>query len=139
MSATVTTNTSRSIQLEKPNTGTKLGVTFGRGNDGSVQVASVTKGGIAASSSLKVGDTILSINGEEIKCGSSAKDVATLLRSSSGKVNIDVEEADEGDIGSLAPSSTKEIIRSEDPMPGTTRFCVTASVEIRKDPAYVSQ
>lgn len=126
MTTGVTCNPTISVQLTKNSKETKVGIVFGERKDGSVKVMKVEEDGIA-SKSLQAGDTILAINEKPVK---GSKHAMATLATAIGIVEIVV----------AVKGNSNDIVygkRTKDPKLGKTRFCVTATVDIRKDPMYV--
>ena len=78
-----------SFKLHKKSKATKVGVLFKTYEQG-VKVAEISPGSLALNSSLRVGDKILSINGTKV-VDMSAKETASVLRSTDGEVEIIAE------------------------------------------------
>ena len=72
------------ITFNKPTVGTECGI-FLQSKEGPVMIESLEGGGVAKNAGLQVGDTVISINGENVK---SATHGATLLKAAVGEVKI---------------------------------------------------
>jgi len=79
------TENSYSVTIRKAKPSTLLGVTLSSDDNG-VKVSSIEPNSLAAESGLNEGDKIISINGHSV--GSSHKETAELLRSSTGPIQI---------------------------------------------------
>lgn len=111
----VSTGSSKVVELKKASPSSKLGITLIQDDDGSVIVKGIDEGGIVCKSDINVGDKILSVNGV---VADSHKTAASALRSSSGNITVIIE----GEEGQDQDQSTKgdpwEVVEmSEDLIP----------------------
>ena len=89
MSTSVTTESSRSVQLNKATKATKVGVSFQKADDGSVRIIKIRENSLASQTDLKVGDAVVSINGEAVD---TSQDAAKTLRAAKGPIELVVQE-----------------------------------------------
>jgi len=126
----VTTETSYSIKIDKATQNTKVGVVFAESDDGSVLVSKIKSDSLVGGTALKPGDKIISINGTTTE-GLSARETATMLRSSSGPIDIvaeglGVEDMDELTVPEMAPIEMPdvEVEMKAMPAPGSLKMTI---------------
>ena len=121
-----------SVTLEKATPQTKFGISFAKADDGSIVVRNVDEKGLAASSALKEGDKIKSINGKDVSTLSAGETARMMSKAPSGPISIVASFDEEVGAEESSPLLKEETIliddgtiaRSESGMLGNVIFVV---------------
>jgi membrane-associated protease RseP (regulator of RpoE activity) len=121
------------VTLEKPTPQAKFGISFAKAEDGSVVVKNVDEKGLAATSALKEGDKIKSINGKDVSSMTAGETARMMSKAPSGPISIIASFDEEVGAEESSPLLLKEetividdgkIAQSQSGMLGTVIFVV---------------